>query len=164
MGLGSDSEGGGGGSPHAVPQPVFPLPPEYEEAKERKVASVADLRNAVKTVRHCDTSAISRSDTIRPAISAAAGSGSLICVRAGSMCVTSHTTAMWEEMRELTLILRRRSWMTSGSGSCTLSFRPTSRSGCCPLATCARCDICLHAFSCFKAVRCRTDVCTLEYR
>lgn len=51
VGLGSDSEGGGGGSPHAVPQPVFPLPPEYEEAKERKVASVADLRNAVKTAQ-----------------------------------------------------------------------------------------------------------------
>ncbi len=35
----------------AVTPAVFPLPHEYEAAKERKVASVADLRNAVKTVR-----------------------------------------------------------------------------------------------------------------
>lgn len=54
MGLGgSDGEGGGSGSgsPMAVTPAVFPLPHEYEAAKERKVASVADLRNAVKTVR-----------------------------------------------------------------------------------------------------------------
>jgi hypothetical protein len=51
MGMEGDTPTSAGGSPHAVPQPVFPLPPEYEEAKERKVASVAELRNAVKTVR-----------------------------------------------------------------------------------------------------------------
>ena len=54
VGLGGsegDGPGSAGGSPHAIAPPVFPLPPEYEEAKERKVASVADLRNAVKTVR-----------------------------------------------------------------------------------------------------------------
>ena len=54
MGLGgSDGEGGGSGSgsPMAVTPAVFPLPHEYEAAKDRKVASVADLRNAVKTVR-----------------------------------------------------------------------------------------------------------------
>ena len=52
MGLGGSDGGGGdsgGGSPLAPA--VFPLPPEYEAAKERKVAGVADLRNAVKTVR-----------------------------------------------------------------------------------------------------------------
>ena len=51
MGMEGDTPTSAGGSPHAALQPVFPLPPEYEEAKERKVASVADLRNAVKTVR-----------------------------------------------------------------------------------------------------------------
>jgi hypothetical protein len=51
MGMEGDTPTSGGGSPHAVPQPVFPLPPEYEEAKERRVASVVELRNAVKTVR-----------------------------------------------------------------------------------------------------------------
>lgn len=39
------------GSPVPVAPPVFPLPPEYEEAKDRKVAAVADLRNAVKTAQ-----------------------------------------------------------------------------------------------------------------
>lgn len=51
MGMEGDTPTSGGGSPHAVPQPVFPLPPEYEEAKERRVTSVVELRNAVKTVR-----------------------------------------------------------------------------------------------------------------
>ena len=35
----------------------------------------------------------------------------------------------------------RRSWMTTASGSSTQSSRPTSRSGCSPPATCARCGI-----------------------
>mmetsp|Transcript_707 Transcript_707/g.2084 ORF Transcript_707/g.2084 Transcript_707/m.2084 type:complete len:651 (+) Transcript_707:360-2312(+) len=50
---GSDGEGGGSGSgsPMAMAPAVFPLPPEYEAAKDRKVASVADLRNAVKTAQ-----------------------------------------------------------------------------------------------------------------
>jgi len=55
VGLGgseSDAPGSASGSPLAVAAPVFALPPEYEEAKKRKVASVADLRNAVKTVQH----------------------------------------------------------------------------------------------------------------
>lgn len=49
---GSDGDvgGSGNGSPLAVAPPVFPLPSEYEDAKDRKVAAVADLRNAVKTV------------------------------------------------------------------------------------------------------------------
>ena len=51
MGMEGDTPTSGGGSPHAVAQPVFPLPPEYEEAKERRVTSVVELRNAVKTVR-----------------------------------------------------------------------------------------------------------------
>jgi hypothetical protein len=51
MGMDGDTPTSSGGSPHAVAQPVFPLPPEYEEAKERRVASVVELRNAVKTVR-----------------------------------------------------------------------------------------------------------------
>ena len=46
VGLG-DSSGGGGGP--LAPSP-FRLPPAYEEAKERKVAAVAELRNAVKAV------------------------------------------------------------------------------------------------------------------
>lgn len=53
MGLGGsdgDVGGSGNGSPLSVAPPVFPLPPEYEEAKDRKVAAVTDLRNAVKTV------------------------------------------------------------------------------------------------------------------
>ncbi len=52
VGLG-DSSGGGGGP--LAPSP-FRLPPAYEEAKERKVAAVAELRNAVKAV--CGTSAV----------------------------------------------------------------------------------------------------------
>jgi hypothetical protein len=56
--------GDGGSTPSAAaaaaagplaPSP-FRLPGPYEEAKERKVAAVSDLRNAVKAVRvpsHC---------------------------------------------------------------------------------------------------------------
>ena len=54
VGLASDSPGGSGqmGSSAAgslAPSP-FKLPASYEEAKERKVAAVSDLRNAVKAV------------------------------------------------------------------------------------------------------------------
>ncbi len=47
VGLG---DGGGGGGGPLAPSP-FRLPPAYEDAKERKVAAVAELRNAVKAVR-----------------------------------------------------------------------------------------------------------------
>lgn len=46
VGLG---DGGGGGSGPLAPSP-FRLPAVYEEAKERKVSAVSDLRNAVKAV------------------------------------------------------------------------------------------------------------------
>ena len=53
VGLG-DSPGGGGQMGNSsvgslAPSP-FKLPASYEEAKERKVAAVSDLRNAVKAV------------------------------------------------------------------------------------------------------------------
>ena len=47
VGLG---DSGGGGSGPLAPSP-FRLPAAYEEAKERKVSAVSDLRNAVKAVR-----------------------------------------------------------------------------------------------------------------
>jgi hypothetical protein len=47
VGLGDSS---GGGSGPLAPSP-FRLPAAYEEAKERKVSAVSDLRNAVKAVR-----------------------------------------------------------------------------------------------------------------
>lgn len=50
VGLG---DSGGGGSGPLAPSP-FRLPAAYEEAKERKVSAVSDLRNAVKAVRPCD--------------------------------------------------------------------------------------------------------------
>ena len=54
VGLG-DSPAGGGQTGNSsagclAPSP-FKLPASYEEAKERKVAAVSDLRNAVKAVR-----------------------------------------------------------------------------------------------------------------
>ena len=56
VGLGGDSPAGSGhvGNSTAgslAPSP-FKLPASYEEAKERKVAAVSDLRNAVKAVSH----------------------------------------------------------------------------------------------------------------
>ena len=47
VGLGDSSSGGSG---PLAPSP-FRLPAAYEEAKERKVSAVSDLRNAVKAVR-----------------------------------------------------------------------------------------------------------------
>ena len=60
VGLGGDSPAGSGhmGNSSAgslAPSP-FKLPASYEEAKERKVAAVSDLRNAVKAVRSCSLS------------------------------------------------------------------------------------------------------------
>jgi hypothetical protein len=53
VGLGEGPTGGGqAGNSNAgslAPSP-FKLPASYEEAKERKVAAVSDLRNAVKAV------------------------------------------------------------------------------------------------------------------
>lgn len=48
VGLGDSSSDGSG---PLAPSP-FRLPAAYEEAKERKVSAVSDLRNAVKAVRH----------------------------------------------------------------------------------------------------------------
>ena len=64
VGLGGDSPAGSGhmGNSSAgslAPSP-FKLPASYEEAKERKVAAVSDLRNAVKAVRSCSVSPCSR--------------------------------------------------------------------------------------------------------
>ena len=52
VGLGDSPAGSGMGSSGGslAPSP-FRLPATYEEAKERKVAAVSDLRNAVKAVR-----------------------------------------------------------------------------------------------------------------
>ena len=47
VGLG---DGGGAGSGGPLAPSPFRLPGPYEEAKERKVAAVSDLRNAVKAV------------------------------------------------------------------------------------------------------------------
>ncbi len=47
VGLGDSGQGGSG---PLAPSP-FRLPAVYEEAKERKVSAVSDLRNAVKAVR-----------------------------------------------------------------------------------------------------------------
>ena len=52
VGLGDSPAGSGMGSSAGgslAPSP-FKLPASYEEAKERKVAAVSDLRNAVKAV------------------------------------------------------------------------------------------------------------------
>lgn len=46
MGLGD-----GAASHPPLPPSPFRLPPAYEDAKEKKVAAVAELRNAVKSVR-----------------------------------------------------------------------------------------------------------------
>ncbi len=48
VGLAEGSSSGGAGP--LAPSP-FRLPANYEEAKERKVAAVSELRNAVKAVR-----------------------------------------------------------------------------------------------------------------
>ena len=51
VGLGGDaSSSGSGSSSAALPPSPFCIPPAYEEAKERKVQSVAELRAAVKSV------------------------------------------------------------------------------------------------------------------